>query len=199
MYFFSGECKAAKPHCRAMVIKTNKAAIEIAVLATISSALLSAKLSHLCCKWDKLSNRQMAQNQNYSFVFDKLFAYVGIRSYARSSLTVVLNNLLLFIKGCARLHSTLVRKHFHVLFSRTNMNISYSLSFDPEKGFTYKEAHCISEALWLINRWIQTYWIALTLSTCEVFHSLWLMVSRFSDNLFPCCFQLRFVYNLKMF
>lgn len=147
-----------------MVIKTNNVAIEIAILATISPALLSAELSRLCCKWDKLSNGRMAQNQNSSFLLDKLFAYIGIRCYARSSLTVVLNNLLLFTKGCSRLHSTLVRKHFNVLFHRTNMNISSSLSFDPEKGFTYKEAHCIQEDLWVTNRCIQTYWIALTLS-----------------------------------
>jgi len=141
--FFSGECKAAKPHCRTMAIKTNNVAIEIATLATVSPALLSAELSWLCCKWDKLSNRQMAQNQNTSFLLDKLFIYIGIRCYARSALTVVLNNLLLFIKGCVRLHSTRVRKHFNVLFSRMNTNISSSLSLDPEKGFTYKEAHSI--------------------------------------------------------
>lgn len=74
-------------------------ATEIAVLATISPALISAKLILLCCKWDKNSNRKMAQNQNPSFLLDKLFAYVGTSCYARSSLTVVLNNLLLFIKG----------------------------------------------------------------------------------------------------
>lgn len=141
--FFSGECKAVKPPCRTMVIKTNNVATEIAILATISPALLSAELSLLCCKWDKISNRQMAQNQNSSFLLDKLFAYVGTRCYARSSLMVVLNNLLLFIKGCATLHSTLVRKNFNVLFSRMNLNIPSYLSFDPQKGFTYKEAHCI--------------------------------------------------------
>lgn len=74
-------------------------AIEIAILATISPALLSAELSTLCCKWDKLSKGQMAENQNYSFLLDKLFAYIGIRRYARSSLMVVLNKCLLFIKG----------------------------------------------------------------------------------------------------
>lgn len=46
---FSGECKAAKPHYRTMVIKTNNVAIKIAILATISPVLLSAELSHLCC------------------------------------------------------------------------------------------------------------------------------------------------------
>lgn len=85
----------------------------------------------------------MGQNENSSFLLDKLFDYVRIRCYARSSLTVVLNNLQLFIKGCARLHSILVRKHFNVLFSTMNMNVSSSLSFDPEKEFTYEEAHCI--------------------------------------------------------
>lgn len=128
--FFSGEYKDVKPLYRTMVIKTNNVATEIAILATISPALLSAELSLLCCKWDKILNGQMAQNQNSSFLLDKLFAYVGTRCYARSSLMVVLNNLLLFIKGCARLHSTLVRKHFTVLFSRTNMNIPSYLSFD---------------------------------------------------------------------
>lgn len=74
-------------------------AIEIAILATISPAPLSAELSTLCCKWDKLSKGQMAENQNYSSLLDKLFAYIGIRRYARSSLMVVLNKCLLFIKG----------------------------------------------------------------------------------------------------
>lgn len=80
--FFSGECKAAKPHCRTMVIKTNKVAIEIAILATVSPVLLSAELSRLRSKLDMLSNGQMAQNQNYSFLLDELFAYVDIRRYA---------------------------------------------------------------------------------------------------------------------
>lgn len=140
--FFSGECKAAKPHCRTMVIKTNKVAIEIAILATVSPVLLSAELSRLRSKLDMLSNGQMAQNQNYSFLLDELFAYVDIRRYAWRTLTVVMKNLLLFIKGCATLCSTLVRKHFNILFSRMNMNISSSLSSDPENRFTYKAAHC---------------------------------------------------------
>lgn len=65
-----------------MVIKTNKVAIEIAILATVSPVLLSAELSRLRSKWDMLSNGQMAQNQNYSFLLDELFAYVDIRRYA---------------------------------------------------------------------------------------------------------------------
>lgn len=96
-FFFPGECKAVKPHCRAVAIQTNNVAIMIAILATISPVLLSTELSHLCLKWDRLSNRQMAQNQNSSFLLDKLFAYVGRRCYAGKSLAVMLNDLLLFI------------------------------------------------------------------------------------------------------
>lgn len=191
-FFFSGECEAAKPHCRTIAIKTNSVAIEIAILATISPALLSAELSTLCCQWDRPSNGQMAEDQNYAFLLDKLFAYTGISCYAGSSLMAVLNKCLLLIKGWLRLHSTLGEKLLDVVLGGTERDISSSVSCGSGKGV-------IQRILWYSSRslrCIQTNWIALP--PWEVFHSLWLTIPRSSDNPLPYYVQVSFVYNHKI-
>lgn len=193
--FFSGKCKAAKPHWRTIAMKTNNVAIEIATLATTSPALLSAELSTLCCKWDRPSNGQMAEDQNYSFLLDKLFAYTGISCYAGSSLMVVLNKCLLLIKGWTRLHSTLGKSiRMCSLWNREGHFQLWKLCF-WERIFTPRSLWYSSRSL----RCIQTSWIALPHPPWEVFHSLWLTTPRFSDNPHPFYVQVNFVNNHKMF